>query len=75
MRCPFCKTDDDKVIDSRASNDGFAIRRRRECLSPASVASPPTSASKESPLRVIKKDQHREPFDRRKILFGLIKAL
>ena len=73
MRCPFCKADDDKVIDSRASNDGFAIRRRRECLA-CGRRFTTYERIEESPLRVIKKDQHREPFDRRKILFGLIKA-
>ncbi len=73
MRCPFCKTDDDKVIDSRASNDGYAIRRRRECTSCARRFTT-YERIEESPLRVVKKDQHREPFDRRKILFGLIKA-
>ena len=73
MRCPFCKTDDDKVIDSRASNDGFAIRRRRECTA-CERRFTTYERIEESPLRVVKKDQHREPFDRRKILFGLIKA-
>jgi transcriptional repressor NrdR len=73
MRCPFCKTDDDKVIDSRASNDGFAIRRRRECTA-CERRFTTYERIEESPLRVVKKDEHREPFDRRKILFGLIKA-
>lgn len=73
MRCPFCGTDDDKVIDSRASSDGYAIRRRRECL-PCSRRFTTYERIEESPLRVIKKDGHREALDRRKILFGLIKA-
>ena len=73
MRCPFCKVDDDKVIDSRASNDGFAIRRRRECLQ-CSRRFTTYERIEESPLRVIKKDERREPFERRKILLGLIKA-
>lgn len=73
MKCPFCKTDDDRVVDSRASSDGFAIRRRREC---ASCGRRYTTYERleESPLRVVKKDERREPFDRRKILAGLIKA-
>lgn len=73
MRCPFCKEDDDKVIDSRASSDGFAIRRRRECLA-CSRRFTTYERIEESPLRVIKKDGGREPFERRKILLGLIKA-
>lgn len=73
MRCPFCKEDDDRVIDSRASSDGFAIRRRRECLA-CSRRFTTYERIEESPLRVIKKDGNREPFERRKILLGLIKA-
>lgn len=73
MRCPFCKVDDDKVIDSRASSDGFAIRRRRECVD-CGRRFTTYERIEESPLRVIKKEGVREPFERRKILFGLIKA-
>ena len=73
MRCPFCKVDDDKVIDSRAASDGYAIRRRRECLACARRFTT-YERIEESPLRVIKKDGGREPFERRKILLGLIKA-
>ncbi len=73
MRCPFCKVDDDRVIDSRASNDGFAIRRRRECVA-CNRRYTTYERIEESPLRVVKKDDSREPFERRKILFGLMKA-
>jgi transcriptional repressor NrdR len=73
MRCPFCKVDDDKVIDSRASSDGFAIRRRRECIA-CERRFTTYERIEESPLRVVKKDERREPFERRKILLGLIKA-
>ena len=73
MRCPFCKVDDDKVVDSRASGDGFAIRRRRECEA-CGRRYTTYERIEESPLRVIKKDESREPFERRKILLGLIKA-
>ena len=73
MRCPFCKADDDRVIDSRASNDGFAIRRRRECLG-CERRFTTYERIEESPLRVVKKDERREPFERRKILLGMIKA-
>ncbi len=73
MKCPFCKVDDDRVVDSRASSDGFAIRRRRECVACARRYTT-YERIEESPLRVIKKDDRREPFDRRKILSGLLKA-
>ncbi len=73
MRCPFCKVDDDRVVDSRASNDGFAIRRRRECVA-CGRRYTTYERIEESPLRVVKKDQRREPFERRKILLGMIKA-
>ena len=73
MRCPFCKVDDDKVVDSRASGDGFAIRRRRECTK-CQRRYTTYERIEESPLRVVKKDETREPFERRKILLGLLKA-
>ncbi|MFV1958593.1 MAG: transcriptional regulator NrdR [Planctomycetota bacterium] len=73
MRCPFCKVDQDRVVDSRASNDGFAIRRRRECDA-CGRRYTTYERIEESPLRVVKKDERREPFERRKILLGLIKA-
>jgi len=73
MKCPFCKADDDRVVDSRASADGFAIRRRRECLS-CSRRYTTYERIEESPIRVIKKDGSREPFERRKILAGLMRA-
>ena len=73
MRCPFCKVDDDRVIDSRPSSDGFAIRRRRVCGA-CERRYTTFERIEESPLRVVKKDDRREPFDRRKILLGLMKA-
>jgi len=73
MKCPFCKSDDNRVIDSRASADGFAIRRRRQCEA-CSRRFTTYERIEESPIRVVKKDGRREPFERRKILAGLIKA-
>lgn len=73
MRCPFCKADNNRVVDSRASADGFAIRRRRECAA-CSRRFTTYERIEESPMRVVKKDGRREPFDRRKILMGLMKA-
>jgi transcriptional repressor NrdR len=61
------------VIDSRASADGFAIRRRRECLA-CDRRYTTYERIEESPIRVVKKDGVREPFERRKILAGLMKA-
>lgn len=73
MRCPFCKNDDDKVIDSRASNDGSAIRRRRVCQI-CQRRYTTYERVEDLPLRVVKKDGTRVPFDRKKILDGLLKA-
>ena len=73
MRCPFCKQDNDRVIDSRASNEGYAIRRRRECLE-CHRRYTTYERIEESPLRIVKKDGRRAPFDRAKILAGLRKA-
>jgi transcriptional repressor NrdR len=73
VKCPFCKADNNKVIDSRASADGFAIRRRRECIA-CGRRYTTYERIEESPIRVVKKDGAREPFERRKILSGLIKA-
>ncbi len=73
MRCPFCKDLEDKVVDSRMSDDGLVIRRRRECLS-CNRRYTTVETVKEIRLRVIKKDGRREPFERRKILDGLLAA-
>jgi transcriptional repressor NrdR len=73
MRCPFCKLNDDKVIDSRESTDAFVIRRRRECLK-CGRRFTTRERIDETPLRVIKRDGGREDFDRRKILSGMISA-
>ena len=73
MRCPFCKHNDDKVIDSRESTDGFVIRRRREC-SECERRFTTRERIEETPLRVVKRDGTREDFQRRKILVGLITA-
>jgi transcriptional repressor NrdR len=73
MRCPFCSHPDSKVIDSRASEEANAIRRRRECLI-CQKRFTTYERIEESPLIVIKKDQRREPFDRQKILNGLLRA-
>jgi len=73
MRCPFCKENQDKVIDSRESSDGFVIRRRRECEQ-CERRFTTRERIEETPLRVIKRDGSREDFERRKILMGLLTA-
>ncbi|HXZ24955.1 MAG TPA: transcriptional regulator NrdR [Nitrospiria bacterium] len=73
MRCPFCEKLDNKVIDSRLSNDGESIRRRRECLECKRRFTTYERSEQALPL-VIKKDGRRETFNRNKILAGLQKA-
>ena len=73
MKCPFCHVDNDRVIDSRAHQDGFAIRRRREC-SGCKRRYTTYERLEELPLKVIKKDAVRELFKREKIYCGLAKA-
>ena len=73
MNCPFCRVDNDRVIDSRASHDGFAIRRRRECLN-CKRRYTTYERIEETVIKVIKKDGTRAPFERDKIKRGLEKA-
>ena len=73
MRCPFCKALEDKVVDSRMSDEGLVIRRRRECLS-CGRRYTTVETVKEIRLRVVKKDGSREPFERKKVLDGLLAA-
>jgi len=72
MICPFCRHDETKVVDSRGSQE-FVIRRRRECLD-CGRRFTTYEKIEESPLKVIKKDGTRIPFDREKIRIGLEKA-
>ena len=73
MRCPFCREDNDRVIDSRSSEDRFAIRRRRECLE-CKRRFTTYERLDEMNVKVIKKDSVREGFEREKIRRGLAKA-
>jgi len=73
MKCPYCGYKEDKVVDSRATAEGAAIRRRRECLK-CGKRFTTYEYIEEVSLMVIKKDGRREPFDRKKILAGIIKA-
>jgi len=73
MKCPYCGYKDDKVVDSRATSEESAIRRRRECLK-CGKRFTTYEYIEEVSLMVIKKDGRREPFDRKKVLSGIIKA-
>ncbi len=73
MKCPYCSYLESKVVDSRHSDEGNSIRRRRECLSCQKRFT--TYETVESlPVIVVKKDNSREPFDREKILRGMVRA-
>ncbi len=73
MKCPYCSEADSKVIDSRSTEEGVSIRRRRECLVCGKRFT--TYEKVENvPIMVIKKDHSRQPFDRTKILNGLKRA-
>jgi transcriptional repressor NrdR len=74
MKCPFCKADNDRVVDSRSSEGGAAIRRRRECLECKRRFTTYEKAEREIRVRVIKKDGSRVPYDRGRLLEGLHKA-
>ncbi len=74
MKCPFCKEDRDKVVDSRSSDGGRVIRRRRQCLVCKKRFTTYEKIGEGSKLYVIKKDNSRVPYDRDKIVTGLQKA-
>ncbi len=73
MKCPYCGEVDNKVIDSRLSKDGRAIRRRRECIE-CSRRFTTYEKIEDVTLMVVKKDGRREPFSREKIVAGIRKA-
>ena len=73
MRCPFCGSRRDKVIDSRSAKNETSIRRRRECLK-CERRFTTYEYVEMVPLMIIKKDGRREPFGRNKVLAGLIRA-
>ncbi|MDD5107907.1 MAG: transcriptional regulator NrdR [Candidatus Omnitrophota bacterium] len=73
MRCPFCGFKEDKVVDSRATGEESAVRRRRQCLK-CGKRFTTYEYIEENSLLVIKKDGRRQAFDRKKILAGIIRA-
>ncbi|MHC4722589.1 MAG: transcriptional regulator NrdR [Planctomycetota bacterium] len=74
MRCPFCKEDRDRVVDSRSSDSGRIIRRRRQCLACKKRFTTYEKIGESFKLYVVKKDNSRVPYDREKIIAGLQKA-
>jgi len=73
MKCPFCEYEETKVIDSRLTEEGDAVRRRRECPS-CSKRFTTYERNYEIPITVIKKNKETQPFDRQKLLNGLVRA-
>jgi len=73
MKCPSCLYPETKVVDSRLSSDSSSVRRRRECLK-CSKRFTTYEYVEQVPLMVVKRDSRRQPFDRKKIVSGLIKA-
>jgi transcriptional repressor NrdR len=73
VRCPYCGGEDSKVLDSRASDEGEAIRRRRECLS-CKRRFTTFERAERLVLQVAKREGRREPFDRTKVLTGMLRA-
>jgi len=74
MRCPYCGSLDDKVLESRTMSKGESIRRRRECLS-CGYRFTSYERIEEKPFMVVKSDGRRQPFDRQKIEKGIQRAL
>ncbi|MHC4562487.1 MAG: transcriptional regulator NrdR [Planctomycetota bacterium] len=74
MQCPFCGQDDDKVVDSRSSDGGRVIRRRRECLGCQRRYTTYERLEETLRMTVVKKDGSRVPYDRDKLLLGLQRA-
>ena len=74
MRCPFCKEDKDRVVDSRSSDSGRVIRRRRQCLACERRFTTYEKTSESFKLHVVKKDKSRVPYDRDKVIGGVQKA-
>ena len=73
MRCPRCGCEESKVVDSRPSENNDAIRRRREC-SGCGFRFTTYERCEEMPIVVVKRDGHKEPFDRQKLMRGLLTA-
>ena len=73
MKCPFCSYTDSKVVDSRPTDEGSSIRRRRECLNCLKRFTTYETVER-MPLMLVKRDGTRQPYDRQKLLSGVVKA-
>ncbi len=73
MKCPFCGDQDSKVVDSRRSEDGLSIRRRRECLA-CQRRFTTYETVEDLPILVIKRDGSRQAFDRNKLINSMVRA-
>jgi transcriptional repressor NrdR len=73
MRCPYCGNEDSKVIDSRPSDEGERIRRRRECIK-CFKRFTTYEIIESMPLIIVKKDKSRQAFDRNKLISGMLRA-
>lgn len=73
MKCPYCSFEESKVVDSRSTDDGEKIRRRRECLK-CGKRFTTYEIIETVPLIVVKRDKSREPFDRNKLTAGILRA-
>jgi len=73
MKCPYCSCDEDKVLDSRPAQEGNAVRRRRECLR-CGKRFTTYEYIERVPLMVVKRDGRREPYDRQKLINGVVLA-
>ena len=73
MKCPFCNSEDTKVVDSRSFMDGYSIKRRRECIK-CEKRFTTFEKVEETPLFIVKKDKRRDRFDRNKLMRGLVAA-
>ena len=74
MRCPFCDADETKVIDSRLADEGYVVRRRRECLTCSERFTTFETAELVMP-QIVKNDGRREPFNEEKLRSGIVRAL
>jgi transcriptional repressor NrdR len=73
MKCPYCGFEQDKVVDSRSSREGRAVRRRRECLE-CEKRFTTYEYIENVPMTIVKNDNRREPYDREKLLNGIMSA-
>lgn len=73
MKCPYCGYEDSKVVDSRPADEGESIRRRRECLQCSKRFTTYETVEK-TPVMIIKRDNTREPYNRQKLLNGIMRA-